>query len=79
MKRIKTKKVLVATMLAVIVTLVGGCHSLHRHDNRHDNDYNYSRRDDYGRYDDRYYGQRYYSQRYYSHRYNGHRDYDRKR
>jgi hypothetical protein len=66
MQRIKTKKVLVATMLvAVLVALIGGCHSLHRHDN----DYNYSRRDGYGRYDDRYYG----------HRYNGHRDYDRNR
>ena len=65
MKRIKTKKVLVVTMLAVLVALVGGCHSLHRHDN----DYNDSRRYDYGRYDDRYYGYRYY----------GHRDYDRNR
>jgi hypothetical protein len=64
MQRMKAKTVLVATMLAVLVALVGGCHSFHRHDN----DYNYSRRGDYGRYDDRYYG----------HRYNyGHRDYNR--
>jgi len=65
MQRIKTKRILAGTMLAVLAALVGGCHSLHGHDN----DYNYSRRDDYWRYDDRYYGHRYY----------GHRDYDRNR
>ena len=64
MQRIKTKQILAGAMLAVLVALVGGCHSLHGHDN----DYNHNRSRDYGRYDDRYDGHRY-----------DHRDYDRNR
>jgi hypothetical protein len=80
MERIKTKSVLVVTMLAVLMVWVGGCHTL----SRHDDDYDYSRRADRyydNRDDDRrgYDRNRWRANRYYDNRDDDRRGYDRNR